>query len=244
MHLRRIATVTALGALVFAALGTFVISAATVEKSEFDRFSTLAPGSALPSGDACAARVRRDPWEPRPNNATPNTTKSAARVDIDGASKEFNGRYARRINGNFTGTTDEIIQWGACKWGFNVDTVRAQAAQESYWRQETLGDWNGREYLSYGLLQVKRSVHKGTYPASATSTAFNVDYALAWRRACFEGDFTWLNEPSKRGGYRAGDEWGCMGAWYSGDWYDPDAQRYLGKLRDYYTNRIWARSGF
>ena len=27
---------------------------------------------------------------------------------------------------------------------------------------------------------------------SRQSTPFNVDYALAWQRACFDGDFTWL----------------------------------------------------
>ena len=35
--------------------------------------------------------------------------------------------------GNFTGTTDEIIQWAACKWGFDENTLRAQVAKESYW---------------------------------------------------------------------------------------------------------------
>jgi len=48
--------------------------------------------------------------------------------------------FARRIDGNFTGTTDEIIRWGACKWGFDEDIVRAVAVNESYWRQSQLGD--------------------------------------------------------------------------------------------------------
>ena len=27
--------------------------------------------------------------------------------------------------------------------------------------------------------------------------------------------------------YTAGDEWGCMGFWYSGRWYNRDAMTYL-----------------
>ena len=37
-------------------------------------FSILPPGSALPSGAACAARVHRSTWEPRPENTTANHT--------------------------------------------------------------------------------------------------------------------------------------------------------------------------
>ena len=91
---------------------------------------------------------------------------------------------------------------------------------------------------------MKKSVHIGTYPISAASTAFNLDYSLAWRRACYEGDFTWLNDPGKRGGYGAGDEWGCMGGWFSGDWYDGGAQDYINKVRGHYSSQIWTMPGF
>ena len=43
--------------------------------------------------------------------------------------------YVSRVDGNFTGTTDEILQWGACKWGFDEDLVRAIAATETWWKQ-------------------------------------------------------------------------------------------------------------
>ena len=49
-------------------------------------------------------------------------------------------RFAR-VTGAFTGTTDEIIQWAACKWGIDEDVVRAQAAKETYWTQDHLGDF-------------------------------------------------------------------------------------------------------
>ena len=112
------------------------------------------------------------------------TTTICRIVDIlDGTSTTFNSRNAPRVDGNFTGTTDEIIQWAACRWGFDEDTVRAQAVQESFWRQDAVGDFANGIYQSHGLLQVKTTLHHGTDPLATVSTAFNVDYTLAWRRA-------------------------------------------------------------
>jgi len=48
--------------------------------------------------------------------------------------------YAAYVTGGFVGTTDEIIQWGAAKWGIPVDWVRAQYVKESWWNQTTRGD--------------------------------------------------------------------------------------------------------
>lgn len=210
------------------------------------RFTTLAPGSALPSGEECAAMVRRSPWEPRPENTQANNTRGIQLTTrIDGANAEGNQRFLPRINGNFTGTTDEIIQWGACKWGLDEDIVRAVAAQESWWRQSTRGDFNGTDYESYGLLQVRRTYHEGTYPTSVHSVPFNVDYALAWRRACYEGYFNWIPAEAK------GDEWGCVGLWFSGRWKDGDpnveyggANWYIGKVKGYLNTKPWLSPDF
>ena len=40
-----------------------------------------------------------------------------------------------RVDGQFTGTTDEIFQWAACKWGLSDNMVRAIAVRESTWFQ-------------------------------------------------------------------------------------------------------------
>jgi hypothetical protein len=40
-----------------------------------------------------------------------------------------------RVDGQYTGTTDEIIQWAACKWGISDNLLRAQAVRESTWYQ-------------------------------------------------------------------------------------------------------------
>ena len=149
-------------------------------------------------------------------------------------------RLARRVNGHFTGTTDEIIQWASCKWGFDEDLTRAQAVAESDWRQEHRGD-HGQ---SVGLLQVKSAAkgtpHRYTWPYSRTSTAYNVDYALGWRRACYEGHFAeggWLPSSSR------GDLWGCVGLWYSGDW-QRNERSYVASVRHFLRDRPWVAWGW
>jgi hypothetical protein len=196
--------------------------------------ATLPPGSALPSDATCAARVTRSSWEPRPQNNTANHTTGTTIAKIDGPTAAGNALLAPRIDGNFTGTTDELIQWAACKWGFNTDIVRAVAVQESSWTQSTVGD-NGE---SFGLLQIKSTVHTGTYPTSKNSTAFNLDYALAWRRACFEGYFNWVPASAK------GDEWGCVGLWFSGSWNSSGAQNYIGLIKKHLADKPWLSPNF
>jgi hypothetical protein len=41
----------------------------------------------------------------------------------------------QRVDGQFTGSTDEIFQWAACKWGIPDNVLRAQAVRESNWYQ-------------------------------------------------------------------------------------------------------------
>ena len=210
-------------------------------------FGVVAVGTALPFGEHCGAAVRRGGPEPRPENRTANTTTvSVRRVSVDGASPPWNDANAARIDGAFSGTTDEIIQWGACKWGVDEDLTHARVFVESRWSQVQLGDRTDDAavcaslghaapcHQSYGVLQVKATVHEGTYPAAAQSTAWNVDYALAWQRACYEGTMDWLGE-----GYRAGDFWGCVGAWFSGGWWDAGARTYVDEVRAELAARRW-----
>ena len=96
------------------------------------RFETLPVGATLPSDATCAALVRDAP-EIRPANATFNQTRGQQNPALPG--------YFGRVTGNFVGTTDEIIQWAACKWGLDEDVVRAQTAKESWWFQRTAGDF-------------------------------------------------------------------------------------------------------
>src|SRR5947209_2063641 len=113
-----------------------------------ERFKTLPPGAKLPSESECAARVRRNAWEPRPDNAEANhrvpTAQQISQLAPWGPAIGVDSRadtFRRQITGNFTGTTDEIIQWVACKWGIDENIVRAEAIAESYWHQSQQGDY-------------------------------------------------------------------------------------------------------
>lgn len=223
-------------------------------------FETLPPGSPLPDGAECAEKVLADPSiEIRPENREPNQTVVPASelgtMRIDGADEFWNAELAPRIDGDFTGTTEQILRWGACKWGFDENVTRARAVTESSWFMNTEGDATDDAEAcamlgldapcpqSYGLLQVKGTVHTGTYPFSTQSSALGVDYAMAWLRACFEGSFTWLieTEYERVDGYQAGEEYGCVGTWFSGEWWDQPANDYVGEVRYHVQNQSWLK---
>ena len=146
-----------------------------------DHFETVQVGEPLPTGAACANRVDDAP-EVRPSNNTYNSTAGT---------NPHNGRPL--VDGNFTGTTDEILQWAACKWGIDEDIVRAQAVTESYWFQTAGGDLTNNQAdchadlrtttgpcpESIGVLQVRYGPHEDAFEdANAIySMAYNLDYA-------------------------------------------------------------------
>jgi len=229
--------------------------------------ATLPPGSALPSESACASRVQQSSFEPRPDNYTANHTVPTASqianlhpwdpsIGMDAKSDSLR----RQITGNYTGTTDEILQWVACKWGVDVNIVRAEAVTESSWHQSQLGDytntqslcppgtWNGSScYQSYGILQIKYTYFQSEWPMSRNDTAFNAEFVYGWLRNCYEGWADYLYQLTPAPGYpryHAGDIWGCLGFWFSGAWYTQDAINYINITRGHYTQQPWLQPGF
>src|SRR5262249_45717759 len=99
-------------------------------------FRTLPPGAKLPSGAAGAHWVAESPKrENKAANRTFNRTKGervGAHFFPAGDSPQAGKLLAPRINGDFTGTTQEILRWAACKWGISQSVVYAQAAVESW----------------------------------------------------------------------------------------------------------------
>jgi hypothetical protein len=194
---------------------------------------------------ASIARQQGDAREAIAANATANATNEWAK----GVRPQWDGQdtaqyYMGRVSGNFVGTTDQILAWAACKWGFPLDVVRAQASQESDWRQSLGGDCGATTQpqthgcASVGILQVKGAdippTHRGTWPYAYESTSWNADYAFAVRRACYDGKIDWLGN-----GYRAGDLWGCVGQWFSGGWHDSGADNYIKLVQARLAARTW-----
>jgi len=169
------------------------------------------------------------------------------------------------VTGDYTGSTDQIIQWAVNKWGYGsiVNYFRAEAMQESTWNQGQFGDysttqancsagtWNGwvaaDSYCwdSYGIFQAKVLSYNG-WPMVRTSTAFNADLRLAYFAACMAGDVAYYAQETPTAGYptypngtTAQMEDGCMGSWYSGNWYDSGALSYIASVKAQEAASTW-----
>src|SRR5262249_5526752 len=225
-------------------------------QGSWTRATAVPPGGQLPDDATCAARVQKNSWEPRPDNDKANHTNfyaSGAWVPHATSDDPSVGFATQRVTGGFTGATDEILPCAACTSGFPVGTVRAQAIVESFWHQNALGacgdspsqtqpQTHGCE--SVGILQVRAADvpikwNPGAWPFAFESTAWNVDYTLGLRRACYNGLTTWLTQFNSS--YKAGDLWGCIGLWYSGRFPDDPANGYIVKVQQALQDRPWTQ---
>ncbi len=119
-------------------------------------FSTLPVGATVANGQlpteaqctawVTAASAGLDANETMPCNATYNSataippstwlTAFHANPEADSAGKQdAESQIFQGVTGNFSGTTDMILRWSACKWGIDEDVVRAEAVEESSWKQ-------------------------------------------------------------------------------------------------------------
>jgi hypothetical protein len=234
-------------------------------------FSLLPVGSykSLPADAAAAAEVRRSTWEPRPANARYNHTLTrrlrlrAEKVADHAYDPRWNTYILHRITGHFTGTTDEIFQWAAAKWGMPDNLLRTIAYMESDWYQRNHGDYVHRRSqclpgythppcpVTFGIVGTKSSSWPGIFPWNRDSTAAAVDVLGGWLRGCYEGWVWWLRQHGNRsrGVYHAGDLWGCVGAWYSGNWHDGPVvgrggESYSVRAQYWFKERPWLRPHF
>lgn len=227
----------------------------------------------------------------------------------------------QRVDGQYTGTTDEILQWAACKWGLPDNLLRSEAATESTWFQylhfpgdAASGGGGGSCYWDRGCGDAFSSAtadsttycqgvatqavlstelhdyqldpvtsaggypyapvsglcpktfsilgvmswdnpswqapypaypgnQNGTFPFTRDSTAAAADYYAAYIRGCYEGWEYWLKNTGT-GTYAAGDLWGCVGSWYSGDWHSTAANNYIAEVQNDEASLIWLNSAF
>ena len=247
--------------------GYFPVSAITPAPAGTDGTKT----TTFPTDAQCTAAVHGSTWEPRPENNTPNHTVAPQPNTLGNFSSwnsTWNSVYKPRIDGNFTGTTDEIIQWVACKWGWSDELVRAEAVAESNWYQSTaqnegFGDYEALNSgdcvydglgnnssgcpTSFSIIQVKWYFHpqgfasnspQSSYPWITKSTAYALDLQVAEMRGCYDGMSTYLGSGA---GATAGDLWGCIQDWYSGSWYPNGGnQSYSNSVKANLTSRPWA----
>jgi hypothetical protein len=219
-------------------LALLALSAAPASAASLGSVS-FRPAGADPLGDAAAAeRVRETRWEPRRGNAEENQRRPSDE-QIDDFRRRSVMLNRHKVTGRYRGTTDEIIQWAAHKWGFDPDLFRAVAYIESRWRMSAVGDGG----LSFGLFQMKRTYHC-CVPLSSKYTAFNADYYGGILRSYFDGRERWLNDEERGERYDAGDLWGSVGAWYAGRWRTSDAVGYIRNVQRVLKNESWRDRDF
>lgn len=235
-------------------------------------FYTLAPHATLPSGSQCSTWVKSMPTrETVPANATFNVVVPTSSWlvamhanPIYGGNTAWKNDFAR-VNGAFSGSTDMIIRWAACKWGIDEDILRAEAVEESSWVQSAKGDsdtvchsrnvavgalnyWKEPSPCkpSKGLLQIK-VVYFNAWPYAAKSTSLNVDFVAGEHRSCMNGDQEYLvgSQSNAFGSYppttTSNAVWGCLGRWYSGDWGSQGAVDYVNRVKAVLAAKGWPK---
>jgi hypothetical protein len=231
-------------------------------------FNTLPPHATLPGDSDCASQIPTTP-EVRPGNApynSPSAIPPASQLEGVHDSPFYDDDTMpasdfARVDGNYSGSTDMILRWAACKWGIDENTVRAQAVLESHWHQTDKNDWRTSLsdcergnwyawtgsgcYQTYGILMIKLYNYNAS-PEAVNSTAFNADFRMAYQRGCMNGDIDALRDDVPTSGYPdypVDDTdtmlWGCMGQWLSGHWYDSDAIGYIGRLKAVIADPPW-----
>jgi hypothetical protein len=140
----------------------------------------------LPSGATCKGLVHYSTWEPRPANTKRNFVvpdPAAVRAAFVARPRATGGSYdprwdswlLPRVDGQFTGTTDEIFQWAACKWGLPDDLLRAIAVRQSTWYQYRTYP-SGRCVTHFGCGDALEKPSKATRAYCAALARFGYDY--------------------------------------------------------------------
>ena len=232
-------------------------------------------GHFVPLSDAAAAADVTPTPENRPDNSASNAYMPEpsqlhafyGTINNNGQTVVAANPYDQYVTGHYAGTTDEIIQWAAWKWGIPADWLRAEYVAESHWNMSQLGDLTtvtpavyseyppqarvagtDEVYQSMGITQIKwnpdGSVGAGTEPLRWESTAFNVDYQAATLRFYFD-DPDGLRSAWGDSTYTAGNAWASLGGWFEPyPWLNSGQLNYIAAVQAILAARTWAQPGF
>jgi len=176
-------------------------------------------------------------------------------------------KYVDGRDGLHDPTTDELIQWGAHKWGIPENWLRAEYVLESYWNMWMRGDETSvsqalygkypvqarvpntlQVYQSLGITQVRWDPQgdygAGTEPLRWESTAFNIDEQAAMVRFFYDNPegarSTWGDKS-----YVACQKWNSIGAWFAPyPWGNPGQAQYIKSVKVNLATTVWKSSTF
>ena len=184
------------------------LSASPPRASGYFKTTPVGAWRSLPTGAQCAKRVHLSRWEPRPDNAGPNSRMpNRRRVHAAFAARPLSGdgSFKRkwdtwllpRVTGHYTGTTDEIFQWAACKWGIADNLLRAIAVRESTWYQyevyksgRCVTDWGCGDMIDHATSatrkycgQISRRGHdyQADYGSGLCPETFSIAGVMSWQ---------------------------------------------------------------
>jgi hypothetical protein len=250
---------------------------------------SAAPSTFKPLSDKAAAALVSPEPETRPDNSKPYSIGGVAYPPANWyvptnsqlakfrSAKDSLGEPVLRLNpylryvdgrdGLTHPTTDELIQWGAHKWGIPENWLRAEYVLESYWNQWMRGDLNTvsasdygkypvqarvsgtpQVYQSLGITQVRWAPNgefgAGTEPLRWESTAFNIDEQGAMVRFMYDNP-----EGSRKSwgdrSYVPCEQWNSIGAWFAPyPWGNAGQAHYVKSVQTNLATTIWKSSGF
>lgn len=248
--------------------------------------NNTSPSTFTPLSDAAAAALVTHEPETRSKNATaysingtnypaPNyyVPANSELTDFHTAAQWYPyGQYVDGQDGLTRPSTDDLIQWGAHKWGIPEDWLRAQYVAESHWNQYAAGDRTTETaadyplypiqsrvsgsttdvYESLGITQLKwrpadhpgGSSATGSEPVRWKSTAFNIDYQASIVRFFYDNPQQ-LRSSWGDASYVPCQQWNSLGGWVgSNPWGNSTQENYINAVQTELNNQSWATSGF
>jgi hypothetical protein len=170
--------------------------------------------------------------EIRPNNTPFNQTAGRPTDPAKFTGVESWRPYYNKINGACTGTTEQILEWAAKKWGFDqlghADLAKAMAVVETWWDQRAVG-----AHGEVGILQVRPGWPD--WEKAQNSTAYAADYAMAVVRSHYDGN-SWLGAQTTHKLRDSVAAWECGCANNGANWY-------ATRVWEYNQSKPWKRPG-
>jgi hypothetical protein len=109
-------------------------------------YSMMGPNASLPGESSCAAAVNAAPEpENAPWNANDGTGYNSNTAIMStpayfyqnaGSQTRYPNADFAKVDGNYAGSTDDILRVYSCKWGEDENWMRAQTKVESGWHQD------------------------------------------------------------------------------------------------------------